>query len=147
MTSRLVPVSLRQCNEFVAAHHRHNPPVRGWKFGVGVEVEGQLVGVAVAGRPVSRHLDDGVTLEVTRCCTDGTRNANSQLYGAIRRAAKALGYVRLITYTLATEPGTSLKAAGWQPSSVTTGQSWSRSGRPREDKHVIADRTRWEAEI
>ena len=98
---------------FISDHHRHNNPPVGWKFGVGIENNGVLVGVATAGRPVARHFDDGLTLEVNRTCTDGTPNANSMLYGAVWKAAKAMGYMRVITYTQADESGASLKAAGW----------------------------------
>lgn len=111
----IVPCSFKQMCDFVAKHHRHNKAPRGWKFGVGVMAHGVLVGVASAGRPVARSLDDGLTLEVNRTCTDGTRNANSKLYGCIRRAAAALGYRRLITYTQAAESGCSLRACGWTP--------------------------------
>jgi len=110
---KIVPITLKAACAFIAQHHRHNKPPAGWKFGVGLECDGTLVGVATAGRPVARALDDGLTLEVNRSCTDGTRNANSMLYGAIWRAAKAMGYKRAITYTQADETGSSLKAAGW----------------------------------
>ena len=110
----VIPITLRQAREFVSQHHRHSKPPRGWKFGVGVTVDGALVGVAAAGRPVARHFDDGLTLEVNRSCTDGTRNANSALYGAVWRAAKAMGYRRAITYTQADESGASLRAVGWR---------------------------------
>lgn len=110
---RIVPVTLREASAFIAEHHRHNKPPRGWKFGVGLRVDGELVGVATAGRPVARHFDDGLTLEVNRTCTNGARNANSMLYGAVWRAAKAMGYARCITYTQADETGASLRAAGW----------------------------------
>lgn len=109
----IVPITLREASAFIAEHHRHNKPPRGWKFGVGLRSNGALVGVATAGRPVARALDDGRTLEVNRTCTDGTRNANSMLYGAVWRAAKAMGYRRCVTYTQADETGASLKAAGW----------------------------------
>lgn len=109
----IVPITLREASAFIAEHHRHNKPPRGWKFGVGLRRNGVLVGVATAGRPVARALDDGRTLEVNRTCTDGTRNANSMLYGAVWRAAKAMGYRRCVTYTQADETGASLKAAGW----------------------------------
>lgn len=107
------PITLREAKEFIAQHHRHNKPPTGWKFGIGLVVADQLVGVATAGRPVARHYDDGLTLEVNRTCTDGTRNANSMLYGAIWRAGKAMGYARCITYTQHDECGASLRAAGW----------------------------------
>ena len=108
----ITPITLREAAAFIAQHHRHNKPPRGWKFGVGLRADA-LVGVATAGRPIARHFDDGLTLEVNRTCTDGTRNANSMLYGAIWRAAKAMGYRRCITYTQADETGASLRAAGW----------------------------------
>jgi len=110
---KVVPITLREACAFIAQHHRHNKPPRGWKFGVGLHAGDSLVGVATAGRPVARHYDDGLTLEVNRTCTDGTRNANSMLYGAVWRAAKAMGYHRAITYTQSDETGASLRAAGW----------------------------------
>lgn len=147
---RLVPVTLAECKAFVAKHHRHNKPPVGWRFGVGVAT-GTLRGVAVASRPVARRLDDGRTLEVVRTCTDGARNANSMLYGAIARAAKALGYERVVTYTLAEEPGTSLKAAGWErDAEVPAEKSWSNSVRARvqtdlygSDQRPAGPKVRW----
>ncbi len=109
----IVPVTFRRACEFVQAIHRHNKPPRGHKFSIGLENNGDLVGVAMAGRPIARHFDDGLTLEVNRTCTDGTRNANSMLYGAVRRAAWGMGYRRIITYTQADESGASLRAAGF----------------------------------
>lgn len=94
-------------------HHRHNKPPHGCKFALGVRRDGALAGVAVAGRPIARAFDDGLTLEVNRSCTDGTPHANSMLYGAVWRAARAMGYRRCITYTQAEESGSSLRAAGW----------------------------------
>lgn len=108
------PITLRAAQEFVAAHHRHNKPPRGHKFSVAVYVEDTLVGVATAGRPVARALDDGFTLEVNRTCTTGERNANSMLYGAVWRAARAMGYRRCVTYTQTDESGVSLRAAGFR---------------------------------
>src|SRR5678816_3644187 len=109
---RIVPMTFRAACAFIAEHHRHHKPPRGMKFAIGVE-NGQLRGVATAGRPVARAYDDGFTLEVNRTCTDGTDNANSMLYGAVWRAAKAMGYRRCITYTQDGESGASLKGAGW----------------------------------
>jgi hypothetical protein len=109
----VVPITLRQAQEFVQKFHRHNKPPHGCKFAIGVRADGALAGVATAGRPVARALDDGRTLEVNRSCTDGTPHANSMLYGAVWRAARAMGYLRCITYTQATESGASLRAAGW----------------------------------
>jgi hypothetical protein len=110
---KLVPMSLARAKEYVTEVHRHNSPPLGYKFAIGVESDGNLVGVAIAGRPVARMLDDGLTLEVTRVATDGTDHVCSMLYGACWRAAKALGYLQVVTYTRADEPGTSLRAAGW----------------------------------
>jgi tRNA A37 N6-isopentenylltransferase MiaA len=110
----IVPVTFRQAQAFIARHHRHHKPPRGMKFCLGIAAGDELVGVATVGRPVARAYDDGYTLEVNRTCTDGTPNANSMLYGASWRAAKALGYRRLITYTQEGETGASLRAAGWR---------------------------------
>ncbi|WP_324613129.1 XF1762 family protein [Streptomyces sp. SBT349] len=110
----IVPITFRQACAFITRHHRHHRPPQGMKFAVGVTADGTLAGVAVVGRPVARHQDDGRTAEVTRTCTDGTPNANSALYGATWRAARALGYRRLITYTEDSESGTSLRAAGFR---------------------------------
>lgn len=110
---RIEPITLREACAFIAEHHRHNKPPRGHKFSVAVRDEGVLVGVATAGRPIARAFDDGFTLEVNRSCTDGTPHVNSMLYGAVWRAAKAMGYRRCVTYTQAAETGASLRAAGW----------------------------------
>lgn len=105
MALEIVPISLDEANAFVSDHHRHHAAVVGHKFSVAVSDGEHIVGVAIISRPVARHFDTGWTLEVSRCCTDGTRNACSALYGAAWRAAKALGYRRLITYTLRDELG------------------------------------------
>jgi hypothetical protein len=111
---RIVPTSLREANAFVQALHRHHKPVTGTKFALAVADEaGAVRGVALVGRPVSRRLDNGWTLEVNRCCTDGARNACSMLYGACRRAARAMGHDPIYTYTLKEESGASLRAAGF----------------------------------
>ncbi len=115
MSLRIVPVSFRDARGFTAMWHRHHAPPAGCKFCVGAaDDRGVLRGVAIAGRPVARQLDDGLTLEVTRVATDGTANACSLLYAAFWRAAKALGYRRLVTYTQAGESGASLRGAGWR---------------------------------
>jgi len=145
MPLSLQPVTYAEACEFIRRHHRHHHPPQGWKFGIAVNDGEKIVGVVTVGRPVARRLDDGWTLEVTRCCTDGTKNAASMLYGAAWRAAKALGYRRLITYTLASEPGTSLRAAGWRVVGVTPGRSWSVPSRPRVDRHPLGQKTLWEA--
>ncbi len=131
----LVRLDLAEANAFVRAHHRHHKPVIGHVFSIGAAVDGNVVGISIIGRPVSRHRDDGVTAEVTRLCTDGTKDAPSFLYGASARAAFALGFKRIGTYILATEPGTSLTAAGWRCLGERGGGSWSVPSRPRVDKH------------
>ena len=124
----ITPVTLREACAFIAQHHRHNKPPRGWKFGVAARVDFEIVGVATAGRPIARHFDDGFTLEVNRTCTDGTRNANSMLYGAVWRAAKAMGYHRCVTYAQADETGASLRAAGWvKVRDIAPRKSWAAS--------------------
>jgi hypothetical protein len=144
----IVPLTLAEANAFVARRHRHHGPVVGHKFSIGVGRNGEIVGVAIVGRPVSRALDTGWTLEVTRCCTDGTRNAASALYGACRRAAFALGYRTLITYTLASESGVSLRAsAGWTVVGEVRGRSWSCPSRPRVDTHPTQNKLRWETRV
>lgn len=107
------PITLRAACAFIAEHHRHNKLPRGHKFSIACYAGEVLVGVATAGRPIARALDDGFTLEVNRTCTDGTKNVNSMLYGAVWRAARAMGYRRAVTYTQADESGASLRAAGW----------------------------------
>lgn len=148
MSLRIVPVSFEAAAAFVAAHHRHHRSPVGHKFSIGVQDGDVLVGVAMVGRPVARHLDDGRTLEVNRTATDGTRNANSMLYAAAWRATKALGYDRLITYTQAGETGSSLRAAGWRVIAERPARSgWSVPSRPREDRGADGvQRTLWEAQ-
>lgn len=143
----LVPVSLKDANAFVKAHHRHHKPVTGHKFSIGCEAEGRLVGVVIAGRPVSRYLDDGLTLEVNRLCTTGEKNACSMLYAAAARAAKAMGYRKIITYTLDTEPGTSLRAAGWLCAGPAGGVRWTGSRRPAADLCPPQKKLRYEKNL
>ncbi len=143
----LVPLTLDDANTFVDIHHRHHKPVVGHKFSIGVVWDVNVVGVAIIGRPVSRVRDDGFTLEVTRLCTDGTKDACSFLYGAAARACFALGYRRIGTYIAAHEPGTTLKAAGWRLIGETKGRSWDAPNRPRVDKTPTFDRLLFERAI
>jgi len=146
-TLTLVPIDLASAQAFVAQHHRHHGKVCGHKFSLAVADEtGEVRGVCIVGRPVARGLQDGWTLEVTRCCTDGIHNGCSMLYGAAWRAARALGYKRLVTYILATETGVSLQAAGWKCIGECGGGSWSCKSRPRVDKHPTLLKLRWEAQ-
>lgn len=160
----VIPINLDEANAFVAAKHRHHKPVPGAKFciavaqrvdvgdarlggaGYGMHTD-RIVGVAIVGRPVARGNDNGLTLEVNRCCTDGTRNACSALYGAAWRASRALGYRRLITYTLPEEGGASLRGAGWRLLGERGGGNWNTPSRPRIDTAELlrGQKLLWEA--
>lgn len=148
-TYELTPITLRQAKDFVNAHHRHNVAPQGHKFSVGLERGGELVGVVIVGRPIARRQDDGKTAEVTRVCVlEGNPNANSLLYGAAWRAARAMGYNRIITYTLPTESGASLRAAGFRQIGMTEAKAngWSVPSRPREkaDRYPEGQKLIWE---
>ena len=141
----VVPCNIDDAKAFVKQHHRHHSAPLGGKCAVAVaDDSGQIRGVAILSRPVARNADDGWTLEVTRVATDGCENACSCLYGASWRIAKSLGFRRLITYTLKSESGTSLVAAGWRVIGETPGGTWSRENRPRIDKHPLQGKFRWE---
>ena len=147
MSLRLVPLSLQQANEHVAAWHRHNEPVLQCIFRVGVcDEEGVLRGVAIAELPKARGNVDGDTIEITRVASDGTKNVSSMLYGACSRAAFALGYRRVITYTQEGEPGTSLLAAGYRViASRPPRRGWDTPSRPRSDtSYRSVQRQLWE---
>ncbi len=133
-------------NAFVRQHHRHHRGVIGHKFSIGAEHQGKVIGVVIVGRPVARGRDDGFTLEVTRLCTDGTKNACSFLYGAAARGAFALGYRRIGTYILKDEKGVSLKAARWRLIGERGGGSWSCPSRPRVDTHPLQGKLLFEKE-
>ena len=144
MRLELQPISFSEAARFITEHHRHHIPSIGWKYGIAVNDGEKVVGVVMVGRPVARGLDDGWTLEVTRCCTDGTKNACSKLYGAAVRAALALGYKRVVTYTLKDEIGTSVVSAGFKAVHVTKGGSWDCKGRPRVQKAPTGQKVLWE---
>lgn len=143
-TLHIIPLELDEANAFVAQHHRHHRPVVGHKFSIGVACGEEVCGVAIVGRPVSRILDDGWTLEVTRCCSDGTPNACSKLYSAAWRVASQLGYRRMVTYILDTEHGTTLNASGWRCVGKAGGGSWNVPSRPRVDKHPTQGKLRFQ---
>ena len=143
----IVPITLKEANAYVDQHHRHHGPVVGHKFSIGCSNGEEIVGVAIVGRPVSRHLDDGWTLEVNRLCTDGTRNACSMLYAAAWRAARAMGYKRLVTYILESENGASLRAAGWKCVGQAGGLRWTGKRRPGVDLYQAQMKIRFEREI
>ena len=144
MSLHLCPMTLREARAFVDVLHRHHPAPQGGLFAVAVSDSERIRGVAIIGRPVARGLQDDWTAEVTRLCTDGAHNACSMLYGAAWRACRALGYRRLITYTLASEEGSSLRGAGWRVVGEVRGQSWHRPSRPRVDHHPTQAKLRWE---
>lgn len=133
------PITFRQASDYINQHHRHHRATVGCKFCIGLYEGEKLIGCAVCGRPVSRYLDDGLTCEINRVCTDGTRNACSMLYGACCRAAKAMGYRQIITYTLESESGTSLKASNFLDDGIAGGEIWTgnrkrNNGVPQEKK-------------
>lgn len=140
----IVPMTLKDANAYVAEKHRHHKPSVGHKFSIGLSVAEKIVGVAICGRPVSRGSDDGLTLEVSRLCTDGTANACSKLYGACARIAKEMGYKKIQTYVLESEPGTSLKASGWIMEAITAGGQWKyTNGKPRRTDQPTERKQRW----
>ena len=140
----IVPMTLREANAYVEQNHRHHGPVAGHKYSIGLSNGEKIVGVAIVGRPVSRHLDDGWTLEVNRLCTDGTKNACSMLYAAAWRAARAMGYKRLVTYILESENGASLRAAGWKCVGQAGGLRWTGERRPEVDLYPAQMKIRFE---
>lgn len=141
---RLVPCSLTEARRYVGEVHRHNLPPKFGTFAVGLRNgDDALVGVAIVGRPVARALDDGLTAEVSRLATDGSPNACSMLYGACSRAAKAMGYQRLVTYTLQEESGASLRASGWTlDAELAERPSWSCPSRPRVQTDLFGEARR-----
>lgn len=141
----VVPVELTEANAFIAAHHRHHKPVVGHRFSIGAIAGDRLVGVAVVGRPVARLAGaPRAVCEVTRLATDGTPNACSALYAAAARACKALGFERIQTYILDEEPGTTLRAAGWDDEGVAGGGQWKHTdGKPRRTDQPTGMKRRW----
>jgi hypothetical protein len=140
----LRPISQADAFAFIRERHRHHGvPVGGLWWQAVHNDEGVLVGVAITGRPVARALDDGLTAEVTRLCTDGSPNACSILYAAAKRVAEAKGFRRGLTYILSSETGGSLRACGWRPLWTVSGRSWDCPSRPRTDKHPTEDKQAW----
>ena len=145
-TLKLVPMKRDEAQAFINAHHRHHVAPVGDVFRIGLEIDGKLSGCVMVGRPVARHLDDGETLEINRCCVlPRQRNACTRLYGAAARAAKALGYTKLVTYTLKFESGSSLRGAGWLPESCVRGRLWTTPTRLREQVSLFQEyeKIRW----
>lgn len=146
---RQVPVTLKQAKAFVGEHHRHTRPPCGWRFGFGLANGRDLVAVVMVGRPVARMIDHTTTVEVNRLCRRDLPvdllawNACSMLYGAAAREARRRGFERIVTYTLESERGTTLRAAGWDREALTKGGSWNRPSRSREDKAPTCRKVRW----
>jgi hypothetical protein len=140
-----IPIELKEANSYVDMFHRHHDPVYRDKFRIGcINENGTLHGLIQCGRPVSRNLDDGRTIEVVRCCTDGTKNACSFLYSRMARIAKEMGYSKIITYILESEDGTSLKASGWHMEATTQGnRSWDCPSRRRNTTAPTCAKQRW----
>ncbi|HNX64971.1 MAG TPA: hypothetical protein PKI60_07300 [Oscillospiraceae bacterium] len=138
------PIHLRPAREYVKEHHRHNIPPVGGKFAISCYENGRLCGVAICGRPTARRLDNGETLEIYRNCTDGTRNACSKLYAACIRTARGMGYKKVITYTLESEGGASLRAANFFFAGQAGGVAW--TGTRKRDYYISPEemKNRWE---
>lgn len=145
MSLELRPVTVRAACDRVRILHRHLPRVVGGLFGVTVWVDGELVGVGIASQPKARQSNDGYTVEISRIATDGHPNACSRLYGALCRAAAAIGMRRAVTFTRLDEPGTSLRAAGFREDGVTQEQSWDRPQRSRRE--LQSQVRRWVREL
>lgn len=142
---KIRPIGLRDANAFVSNHHRHHKPVQGHRFSLQAVIGDRTIGVCIVGRPVARNAGHPLeVLEVTRLCTDGTPNACSLLYAAAARIGKAAGYKRIQTYILETEPGTSLKAAGWVNEGRAGGGQWKHTdGKPRRTDQPVEPKQRW----
>lgn len=142
----LVPLSLNDANALVKRLHRHHKPVVGHKFSIGVRgKDSHLCGAVIVGRPVSREINANDVAEVTRLVTDGTPNACSILYAAAARCAAAMGYIAIQTYVLEEEPGTTLRAAGWQFDGLTSGGDWNNAARggARRTDQPMGRKQRW----
>ena len=140
---KIVPITLKNANQFVKSFHRHHKPTVGHKFSIGLNDGNTLIGVAILGRPVARGCDDGLTIEVARLCTNGTKNACSMLYQAAARASKELGYKKIQTYILDVENAASLKGAGWIFEAKTQGGKWQHTHGFRNNNFPNTPKQRW----
>jgi len=160
---KIIPVQFKEACAFVDMLHRHHKKPQGHKFSIAATASSvkwdneeflnewpemlNVVGVAIVGRPVSRHMDDGQTLEITRLCTDGTRNACSFLYAHCWKIAQEKGFTKIITYILESESGKSVEAAGFKFMWRSTGGSWSSKVRPRIDKHPTVPKQMYQIQL
>jgi hypothetical protein len=143
---RIVPITFAYAKQFIKEYHRHNPNVIGCKFCIGLQGDDGIVGVAVCGRPVSRFLDDGLTIEINRVCTNGVANGCSMLYGACCRIAKEMGYKRAITYTLQSETGSSVKASNFVCDGEAGGTHW--TGKRNRGQNIPNElKNRWHKDL
>ncbi len=140
---KAVPLTRQQAAKFIDEKHRHHQSVNRDKFRIGAEIDGELVGVIQVGNPVARLLCDGYTVEVVRLCTSGEKNVCSFLYSAASRAAKEMGFRKIVTYILDSESGESLRAAGWIKEADTRGHSWDTPSRPRKTTAPTCNKQRW----
>lgn len=143
---RVVPVTLAEANALVGKMHRHHPPTVGHRWSIGVRNDaGDLIGAAICGRPVARMTNHEAVCEVTRLVTDGSENACSMLYGAAARIAGAMGFARIQTFILESEPGTSLRAAGWRMDGITDGGLWGNESNGGRNDHLrpVGRKQRW----
>lgn len=152
----LRPCELAEASAYIRKHHRHHDPSQGHRFSLKALRDGKIVGVACVGRPVGKTQQDGETVEITRLCTDGTPNAVSFLVGACKRAARALGWKRMISYTLVEEPGSAWKASGMEQTAEVKGHAWTGTyskGRlpgfekQRSNTHPTGPKRRWEIRL
>ena len=148
---KVIPLTLKAANAYVKEHHRHNKPCVGHRFSIGaLDEDDNIVGVAIIGRPVARMLDDGLTVEVNRVCTneDSPKNVCSFLYARAWRIWQQMGGERMITYTLQSEPGSSLKGAGWKVMATTRKRKKEHLWNTRKPKHkgYVSDRKEQEAD-
>lgn len=143
---KIIPLSLKDANRFVANFHRHSKKVRGAKFAIGLVKEGEMIGVAIAGRPLARLMDNGKIIEISRVCVkEGYKNANSKLYGRMKRICQLMGYEKIITYTLREESQASLKAIRAKPISEVKPNNWNRLNRRRKSQKIYSEtKLRWE---
>lgn len=141
----VVPLTLGEAQGVIALWHRHLSPPIGHRFSIGAVKDGRVVGACIVGHPTSREIDQSKVAEVTRCATDGSRNACSLLYGAAARAAKAMGYHKIQTYNLDIEGGPSLHAAGYVRVKGIPGREWIRSdGALMKNENTTDAKGRWE---
>ena len=139
---KIKPITFRTACDSIEKHHRHHRATVGCKFCIGAFDGDKLIGVAVCGRPVSRHLDNGEVCEINRLCTDGTYNACSFLYGACCRVAKEMGYRKIITYILESENGASLRASKFICEGKAGGTHW--TGKRNKGQNIPNEmKTRW----